>query len=475
MMLQQIAGFLIGVACPHFAFFYGMGTGKTLIILRLIEYWYSLGKLRKAVVIVPSQEAVTSWEDECEKWNFKLPHIGLIEGTTQDKWERWFELEEGLAIVSYPSLRALGTVRGVKKGKNRDIPQKRLINYMRKGLGCVVFDELTEAKEKTTLNFRLCRAMSAKLPYIYGLAGRPFGRDPTDLWAQQFLIDRGESLGPTLGLFRAAFFKAEHNYWGGPWSFDFKFRKEMSEELNRHSGHRSLYWATDECVELPPLSRIPKRFILPKETWDYYERVMKHMQASRGNQNAIYNDFIRLRQLSSGFLGVANDHVGAKCEIEFDKNPKLDLLVELLERLPRGCKAVVFHEFIRSGKAISAALTKKKITHRWLWSGTKDRTKALHDFQRDPDCEVLVLNHMLGAYVLNLQMANYVMYFESPVGCIDREQSEFRCWRTGQTKRVMLYDLVMRGGVDERILAFHKQGSDLSKAILRNPSLLRAT
>lgn len=474
LMTQQLAALFLGIALKRFGYWYGMGTGKTLVILRLIEYWHSLGSLVKAVVVVPSQEAVTSWQDECEKWEFPLPFVGLSSGTTKEKWIRFSRFEKGLVIISYPSLRAMTTTRGTDRhGKQKDIPDRTLTDAFRKDVALVAFDECTESKNKDTLNFRICRALAAKASYVYGLAGRPFGRDPTDLWAQQFLIDKGESLGPTLGLFRAAFFDAKPRYFGGPYSYDYKFRKTMTTELNKHSGHRSLYWATDECVDLPPLSRIQKRFLLPKETWNYYERVVEHMIGSRGDEHAVLNDFIRLRQLSSGFLGVANDTVGAKCEIEFDKNPKLDLLIETLERLPRGCKAVVFHEFIRSGRTISAALAKKKIVHRWLWAGTKDRTKALHDFQRDEDCEVLVLNHMLGAYALNLQAANYVFYFESPVGCIDREQSEFRCWRTGQAKRVTLCDLVMAGGVDERILAYHREGNDLSRAILRNPGLLR--
>jgi len=47
------------------------------------------------------------------------------------------------------------------------------------------------------------------------MAGIPVGRDPQVLWAQFNYCDHGETLGETLGIFRAAFFRAETNYWSG--------------------------------------------------------------------------------------------------------------------------------------------------------------------------------------------------------------------------------------------------------------------
>ena len=76
---------------------------------------------------------------------------------------------------------------------------------------------------------------------------------------------------------------------------------------------------------------------------------------------------------------------------------------------------------------------------------------------------------MVGAFALNLQIANHVIYFESPIGCIPRDQSERRCWRKGQTKKVLMYDLVMDGGVDERILAFHQDGLDIFQSLTHEP------
>ncbi len=79
----------------------------------------------------------------------------------------------------------------------------------------------------------------------------------------------------------------------------------------------------------------------------------------------------------------------------------------------------------------------------------------------EPDCRILVANSVSGGTGLNLQIANYVIFYESPVSPIHRLQAEWRCYRAGQTKAVFIYDLVVAESVDEKILEFIKEGKNL--------------
>ena len=479
LMKHQLIGLFLGIAYPAFSFWYGMGIGKTLMTLRLAEYWFDLGQLRKAVVLVPSNEAVYTWGDEIRKWKIMLPFVELDDSSSYDKAERMLTLDTGLVIVSYPGLTRMVTTKEpeVKKkketGKNVLKPQRQALDILCAGLDAMILDESTEVANTESLAYRIALAISKRVPIRYALAGRPYGRDPFDLWPQQFLIDHGESLGTTQGIFREGFFEKKKSYFGGPYSFDFKFDKTKTAQLAQFSGHRSMSYADDECADLPSKTQIVRRIPFPKETLVYYDKVVEHLIASRGDQQVVHNDFIRMRQLSSGFLGVVSDEFGAKVEIEFKHNPKLDVLLELLKQVPLGRKSVVFFEFIHSGKTLSAALKKAKIKHSWIWSGAKNRKEQMDRFRDDPECEVLLLNHQIGAYSLNLQHANYVFVYESPVGVVDRAQMDKRCWRTGQTLHVTITDLVMIDSVDERILDFHKEGNDLFSSMRRSPTLFR--
>lgn len=110
----------------------------------------------------------------------------------------------------------------------------------------------------------------------------------------------------------------------------------------------------------------------------------------------------------------------------------------------------------------------------WLWSGTKDAQGALRQFQSDPKQRIAVINEKIGAYSLDgLQdKASYLYFYESPISVIDRSQAEKRVVRQGQKQKVFMYDLVVKGTLDRRILQFHKDGGDLLAALRANPKQL---
>jgi SNF2 family DNA or RNA helicase len=301
----------------------------------------------------------------------------------------------------------------------------------------------------------------------------PFGRDPSPLWAQHYLVDKGATLGPTLGLFRAAFFTEQPNPWD-PRGFkkDYTFKRAMQPQLSRVLQHRSITYTADECIDLPPIRRLMETVRLPPEMRDYYTQIVDQAIAAKGDMQAMTNAFLRLRQLSSGYIGLKDDETGARAELEFDTNPKLDRLLDLVRSLPGGAKAVIFYEFTRSGRKIVEALQKElKVSTIWLWSGTKNAKTELARFTDGPAL-FAVINNKVGAYSLDgLQVAHYEFFFESPLSAQDREQAERRLRRQGQQARtVFVYDLICMGTVDAKILEFHSQGRELFAALLKNPS-----
>ena len=468
LMLHQKACFLIGVAFPQFLFLLDMGTGKTALVLELLRYHFRTGLLkRKVLVLCPTNVVVDTWSEQIEKHAPDLP-FALLKGAGADKWAAFDELKSGLVICTYQGFLTMVSEKEEHKRKKRKVlvVQRRLVNLIAKNIEGLVLDESTAIKNKQSLWFRAARAVSKQTEVRYGMAGRAFGRDPLDLWAQFFLIDRGESLGPTLGLFRSAFYEQKAGHWT---MFVYKFKQEMEDQLHRIMGHRSIRFSADECIDLPPITKIVRHIDLPEETEGYYRRIVAEVVAARGNLRAIKNAFLRMRQISSGFLGFRDSDTGDKAEIEFTENPKLDELMELLDEMPLDRKAVVVCEFTWSGRRICKALADAGIGHLWLWSGTsKNYAADKKRFESDPKLRVWVVNHRAAGYGANLQAANYIFFYESPVSAIDRDQTERRVRRTGQQHRVFQYDLVVRNTADERILAFHREGGDLWSSVVRD-------
>lgn len=470
---HQKACFLLGVSYPQFAFYVDMGGGKTLVAYELLQYWYQVGKLRRAIIFIKTDKAFPTWEDQLTRFNINVPLLCLDAPSSLGKWDQLSQFGPGLIIVPYISAVAMVHKRKPGKKKGQWKLDDKLIAKLGENVDAIVMDESTVAGGNSLIH-DLCCKLAKKALIRYALAGRPFGRDPTLLYRQQLIIDGGESLGATLGLFRAAFFTEEDNPWDAKgYAKNYTFKKSMMDEVSRLAQHRSITYEEAELGDILPLVSIPVEIKLPQEAGAYYRRLVDQAKAVQGNWRELKNVFLRMRQLSSGFIGFKNDETGEKAEIEFDVNPKLERLLDLIEDVPLDRKILVFYEFTISGRKISKELTKLKIDHVWIWSGTKDARGDLKRFQKAPQCRVVVLNNKIGAFSLDgLQVANYLCFYESPVSNLDREQAERRVRRKGQQHKVFQYDLIVKGTQDKRILEFHKEGKSLFDAFRADPSLL---
>lgn len=477
--VHQKAGILLGVAHPNFCFFYDMGTGKTILSLELLRYWWDCKKLRRALIFVTSDKAFPTWEAQIKRWKIDIPYITLDASSSAAKWKILADFQEGLIIVTYPGAVAMAT-KLVKdnKGKNKLKLDDKLVKKLASNLDALILDESTRCGHRESLTTQLCVRLRKSAKFCYALAGRPFGRDPTLLWSQHYIVDGGQTLGETLGLFRAAFYRAEENRWKPEkvrkYAPDYVFQKRMMPQLMRIVQHRSLAYAAEECIDLPKSQNIVEEVNLPQEAGAYYKRVVDQIIAARGNLELMKSAFVRMRQLSSGFLGFRDDETGDRVEIAFAENPKLDLLLDLLSSLPDERKAVVFYSFTATGRMIFNRLKEIERKGIWLWSGTKDPKGDQRKFQTNPDYSIAIINNQVGAYSLDgLQdVANYAFFAESPISPLDREQAERRLIRQGQSRTVFLYDLLVKGTLDARIREFHSDGNDILKALRENPYLL---
>lgn len=471
---HQLACFLLGVSYPQFSFWLDLGAGKSLLVLELIRYWQQCGKLRQAVVLLKSDKALPTWEAQIARWKIGLPYV-CLEGPSVSKWEQFEAFDQGIILVARPGLRAMLSRKVRGKRSNQLKVDLELVAKFAQNVDLLAQDESTDDAHHTTLNHKLVAALNRHVGLRYALAGRPFGRDPTLLWGQQYLIDGGVSLGGSLGLFRSAFFHArEHPFARNPFAKEYTFKPRMAPVLHRMAQHRSIAYSAQECgIHLKSIPVI-EQVSLPEEAGTYYRKAVQTIIKAKGNLQEIQSIFLRMRQLSSGFIGFKDEATGDRAQVEFADNPKFDRLLELLDEVPYDTKAVVFYEFTFSGRKIYEALKARGLEPIWLWSGTKDSRAELQRFLTDPKCRVAVMNWRVGAYSLDgLQdVANYGFMYETPVGAIDREQAEKRLVRQGQKKTVLWYDLVVRGSADAKILAFHKEADGLLKAVLRDPEVL---
>lgn len=475
---EQRIGFIAGVECRKFCFWYDMGMGKTIMAIALGRYFKRAGEVKRVLVLLPNKVNKYEWAREIQKHSPKSTFT-VLAGSTENKWKQLMTSDSLFVLETYGGLvRLLCSMVETKKGKAHLTPSKAAVRALVKLVQGIVMDESIKIAHKKgrhgSLMHRLCKHIAKKSKVAFVLNGTPFGRDPSDMWGQFNIIDQGETLGATLGLFRAAFFTATQTEYGG---FDYTFDKSKEALLNKLITNRSIRYEADAST-LPAVVKIVKPVSLPQGAAEYYKQAKDQIIAAGGNYSEVKNVFLRMRQISSGFIGYSNDETGTKCKFEFATNPKLETLMGLIDAMDPGDKMVVFHQFTYSGDMIERELKKAKVPFARLSGKTKNPDEPLSHFHDDKRCAVFLLQNDSGGFGLDrLKVARYAAYFESPVDTVLRVQTGRRVQRQGsEHKRVFIYDLVVSDTVDEQILEAHEQGIDLFKAIVdRNKRKPRQT
>lgn len=458
--LYQLSAFLIGLSQNSFLFYYDMGLGKTKICLDLINFRRQKKEINRALFVAAGPDAVYDITEQVSVHTDLQPLALTNEGTTEEKWEKLNNIDRtvDVVIVNYQSLIwllcDLQYDRKTKKKKQTLNFQK--IKKFNKLFQFLVLDEIFMCQNHRSITYGVCRQLAEKMKYVYGLTGTPVGRDPHSLWTQFYLVDRGKTLGPNITSFRQFYFTAKKNFWGG---YEHKFKKDKLEHLSRRLKNKSVQCTIEEAGEdLPAVTRKIVRISVCGKVKALYREVIDGAVSDQLQGLQLTNCFMKVRQLSSSFMFY--DDEDERNIITFDNAPKLDACIELIEQVSNDKKIIVFYEFTHSGDLLSKALKKKKIRCLRL-SGEKKEKNVVQKFKTG-GYKVLVVQNKAGATSLNLQCANYILFYESTLSSVERKQQEARVYRIGQKQPVFFFDFVTDLRCDERIQEWLKEGKEFS-------------
>jgi SNF2 family DNA or RNA helicase len=467
---HQKLSFLVGIHLPEFLYILDMGLGKTLTTLAILSYWKQCGASIRTLVLVPNLVHIESWRRECAERAPNLICVPLYAGVKEERLRTLLETEGDVYVINYDGLLTFTTNKiPTDKKKTRLVADSKKLATLTDRFKQLVLDECDEVANHQTVTYKVVKEFARVAEARFGLSGHPFNRDATKLWGQFYLIDHGKTLGSTLGIFRESFFETKFGFWGG---VEYQLKKGMEDKLHQTLKHRSIRFRDDECQKLPEViySDIETRFT--KEGWDFYTKSITNARAAKGNFRLLENVYVNMRQTTSGYVTVKDKELGLKDYIEFTVNPKLDALCSLVSTLPEGRKMLVFHEYVKTGELITTRLKELKVPHVWLYGGTKDKTGTLNRFLEDPKYRIMVLNNDTGSKGLNLQVANFLVFFESPDASDVRSQAEKRIHRTGQTRTCFIYDIRMRKSLDYKIKKCLEEGKSLFKAVIEGQESL---
>jgi SNF2 family DNA or RNA helicase len=153
------------------------------------------------------------------------------------------------------------------------------------------------------------------------------------------------------------------------------------------------------------------------------------------------------------------------------ESAKLETLVELVkESIYAGHKILVFSQFVQMLKLIKEKLDSEEINYEYLDGSTKNRMEVVNKFNESEDKKVFLLSLKAGGTGLNLTSADIVIHVDPWWNPQIERQATDRAHRMGQNKKVMVYKLITKGTVEEKMLKLQDRKKEVFDAVIDSNS-----
>jgi superfamily II DNA or RNA helicase len=181
--------------------------------------------------------------------------------------------------------------------------------------------------------------------------------------------------------------------------------------------------------------------------------------SSGGNVMSAFEALLRLRQAAC--------HRGLLPGVDAAGSSKVEALLGALEDVVgSGHKALVFSQWTQFLDRIESSIGAAGFSSVRLDGATRDRAAVVDRFQQDPDVSVFLISLQAGGTGLNLTAADHVFFMDPWWNPAVEQQAADRAHRIGQDRPVMVYRLVSKDTVEERVLALQERKRGLADATL---------
>lgn len=406
---------------PYAGLFLDMGMGKTAVALTVIdELLYDSFEISKVLVIAPKKVAEDTWSREAAKWEH-LRHLRISRVLGSEK--------ERLAALRRPA--------------DAYVINRENVVWLVETLGrawdfdMVVIDELSSFKNHQAKRFRALRKVRPLVKRLIGLTGTPVPNGYLDLWAQIYLLDRGERLGKTVTQYRTQYF----NTLIRPGFQLYTLRAGADQLINEKVADICLSMKALDYLKLKEPLRIDVPVVLSESEMAQYRVMERDAVLECADQEIVA---VNAAAATTKLLQMANGAVyDEHRKIVHVHDQKLERLEELIEAA-NGRPVLVFYSFLHDRDRIRDYL---KVDVREL--------KTVRDI-RDWNAgkiPVLLAHPASCGHGLNLQDGgNIIIWFGLTWNLELYQQANARLHRQGQAEGVVIYHLIAEGTVDEDVL-----------------------
>jgi len=394
-----------------------MGLGKTIQAISVLS---DLAGTSVSLVICP-KTLLFNWAAEIKKFNKSLSYV-LYEGNQKERKRILDNLNVNILFASYSIIQ-------------NDIEQLSKIDF-----GYVILDEAQHIKNPSALRTKAVKKLKSK--YRCALSGTPIENNPMELWSIFDFLMPGY-------LPKSKLFNNKNKN-------DSELQKESNDKLKMLVSPFILRRKKkDVLIELPD-KQVQHVFCkLTQIQEKMYLQILENVRNRYIETEEIGSNFIhilaaltKLRQICNHPHLVDKD---IKKNIEF--SGKLELLREIIvDAVEGGKKLLIFSQFVKMLQVLREMLKEENITFEYMDGSTKNRQKVIDNFNNNNNIRTFLISLKTGGYGLNLTSADTVIIIDPWWNPMGENQAIDRAHRIGQTKKVMVYKIITKGTIEEKIL-----------------------
>lgn len=415
---------------PAAGLFLKPGMGKTSIALTAADrILYDRFEASKVLVIAPLRVAEDTWSRESAKWDhLKHLRVSKVLGDTKKR------------------LAALANDADLYCINRENVPWLVTHYGQHWPFDLVIIDELSNFRNPSSKRFRALRKVRPLIKHLWGLTGTPRPRSLLDLWAQVYLLDRGERLGETYGGYKDRYFSPGRR--NGYVIFDWNPRPGAEEEITEKISDICISLETAGNLQMPELVTTTRPVILSPEARGKYEALER--EAVLPLKDCII-DAASAAAVNGKLMQIAGGAVYDESHVPHDiHSEKLDALEDIIAEAD-GEPVLVAYRFQHERDRILARFPQAV--------QLKDSgTIAAWNKGEIP----ILLAHPAGAgHGLNLQDGGHIIVWFGPTYDLELdEQFNDRLYRQGQKFTTSIIYLVAEGTVEEDAMQSLKVKAD---------------
>ena len=415
-----------------------MGLGKTLQALALICRAREFGGSPEPFLVVAPASVVHNWVSETERFT---PDLN-VRAITQTRTRRLgCELAEAVAgadivVTSYTLFRL------------------EFDDYQALKWGGLILDEAQFIKNHQSQGYRCARLLTA--PFKLAITGTPMENNLAELWSLCSVTAPG--LFPRLDRFT--------EYYRNPIEKGHdverlaQLRRRIKPLMLRRRKADVLADLPDKQEQILELE-LDRRHRKVYQTYLQRERqkVLGLLGDLERNRFEIFRSLTLLRQASLDVSLVDPKHHNVP-------STKLDVLTaQITDLVAEGHRSLVFSQFTRFLESARTRLEAAGIQCCYLDGKTRNRKDVLAEF-KNGTASVFLISLKAGGFGLNLTEADYCILLDPWWNPATEAQAVDRVHRIGQTRNVMVYRMVAKDTIEEKVMALKARKAELFSSVL---------